>query len=49
VAHALAGCPNCGADSLTVRDLEDPAWGQVGSEFLRELERPAGAREDTQR
>jgi hypothetical protein len=48
VAHSLAGCPNCGADSLDVRDLEDPAWGHVGGELLSELERPAGGREDSQ-
>jgi hypothetical protein len=48
VAHSLTGCPNCGADSLVVRDLEDDAWGHVGSELLRELERPAGARENFQ-
>jgi predicted nucleic acid-binding Zn-ribbon protein len=48
VAHSLAGCPNCGANSLDIRDLDDPAWGQVGGELLAELERPARAREDAQ-
>jgi hypothetical protein len=49
VAHSLTGCPNCGAESLVVRDLEDDSWSQVGSELLRELEGPAGARKDSQR
>jgi hypothetical protein len=49
VAHSLTGCPNCGAVSLVVRDLEDAAWSQVGSELLGDLERPAGAREDSHR
>jgi hypothetical protein len=41
VAHSLRGCPNCGAESLVVRDLEDTSWPELGTELMRELE-PAG-------
>jgi hypothetical protein len=41
VAHSLRGCPNCGAESLVVRDLEDTSWTELGTELMRELE-PAG-------
>ena len=37
VAARLAGCPNCGADALVQRDLEDPAWQELGAGLLREL------------
>jgi hypothetical protein len=48
VAHSVTGCPNCGAGSLVVRDLEDAAWSEVGSEFLRDLEQTGSAREESQ-
>lgn len=38
VAHSLRGCPNCGAESLVVRDLEDTRWRDLGSELMRALE-----------
>lgn len=38
----LSGCPNCGRDSLEVRDLEDEAWHDLGGELLRELEPEPG-------
>jgi predicted nucleic acid-binding Zn-ribbon protein len=38
VARSLRGCPNCGAESLVVRDLEDSGWSDAGAELLRDLE-----------
>jgi hypothetical protein len=37
VAHALTGCPNCGADSLVLQDLEDAMWHERGTELLADL------------
>jgi hypothetical protein len=39
VAHSLRGCPNCGAESLVVRDLEDSRWHDLGTALLGDLER----------
>jgi hypothetical protein len=44
VAQSLRGCPNCGADSLVVRDLEDTGWQELGTELLGDLE-PAGRKQ----
>jgi hypothetical protein len=38
VALALRGCPNCGADSLVLRDLEDTTWRQLGTELLADID-----------
>jgi hypothetical protein len=35
VAAKVAGCPNCGADALDVRDLEDPSWQEFGADLMR--------------
>lgn len=37
VAAQLAGCPNCGGETLVTRDLADPAWHDLGREFVRAL------------
>jgi predicted nucleic acid-binding Zn-ribbon protein len=36
VAAQLAGCPNCGSETLEQRDLEDPTWQEFGAELLHE-------------
>ena len=35
VAAKVAGCPNCGADALDVRDLEDPTWQEFGADLMQ--------------
>ena len=37
VAARLAGCPNCGAETLHQRDLEDPTWQEFGAEMIRDV------------
>jgi hypothetical protein len=39
VAAKLSGCPNCGAEALTQRDLEDPTWQEFGAELMSDLAR----------
>jgi hypothetical protein len=42
VAHSLRACPNCGAEALVMRNLEDAGWHDLGTELLRDLEPAAG-------
>ena len=36
VAQHLRGCPNCGGDTLELRDVEDESWPELGAEILGE-------------
>jgi hypothetical protein len=44
VAAKLAGCPNCGATTLDLRDLEDPTWQEFGAELLHDVPAASSAK-----